>query len=270
MKYVAAVIVVIVMVVGSNGLAQTIGTNSTALAGIVSVLPHDPWALFHNPGALGDSSHLVVSSFLSTGEFGLRELRRIAGSLVVPLDGAGIGIGIDQFGFDLYKESSLFAGFGCVLDGGWSGGIGVQFRQLDIKGYGSDRSVLVHAGGLVRIAPMMTLGIEASNVTGSTIGTIRERLPQTLALGLRFEPSGHFVALGEVEKDVRYPAAAKIAVRQSLGSFVGISAGIAGHPSRFSAGVDVRYRGFTCSWAGYSHEDLGWTHHVGITVELSE
>jgi len=270
MKNVIVVIVISVMVAGSNGTAQTVGTNSTSLAGIVSVLPHDPWAPFHNPGALGDTVHVVVSSFLSTGEFGLHELRRIAAAFVLPLDGVGVGIGADQFGFDLYKESSLLAGFGAGFDGGWSGGMSVHIRQLDIKGYGTDRSVLIHAGGLVRIARMVVLGVSASNITGSTIGSIEERLPQTLALGLRFEPSGRFFAVGEIDKDVRYPAAVKIAVRQLLGAFFGISAGIADHPSRLSAGVEVRYKGFTCSWAGYSHEDLGWTHHVGITLELSK
>ena len=270
MKNFTVVTVIVAMVVGTSGMAQNVGTNSTSLAGIVSVLPHDPWALFHNPGALGDSFSVVFTSFLSNGEFGLHELRRVSASFILPLDGAGVGIGADQFGFDLYKESSLVAGFGLALDGGWSGGISMQLRQLDIKGYGTDRSVLIHAGGLVRIARMVTLGASASNITGSTIGTIKERLPQTLALGLRFEPSGSFFAAGEIEKDVRYPAAVKVAVCQSLGSFVGISAGLADHPSRVSAGIDVRYRGIICSWAGYRHEDLGWTHHVGITVELSK
>ena len=270
MKNFIIVAVIIIMVVVPNGVAQTVGTNSTSLAGITSVVPHDPWALFHNPGALGDSLPMTVTSFLSTGEFGLHELRRIAAAVVLPLEGAGVGIGADQFGFDLYKESSLLAGFGAGFDGGWSGGISVHIRQLDIKGYGTDRSVLIHAGSLITMTRMIVLGVSAMNITGSRIGTIRERLPQTLALGLRFEPSSDFFAVGEVEKDVRYPAAVKFAVHQSLGSFVGISAGLADHPQRLSAGIDVRYKGITCSWAGYSHEDLGWTHHVGITMELRQ
>jgi hypothetical protein len=251
---------------GSVALSQVIGTNAAALGGVESVLPHDTWSMYHNPAGLAQLKEFSLSSFLSPGEFGLSQLRRVAGSMVLPTSYGVLGLGADQFGFDLYRETSLLCGLGAEIADGCLIGMAMDYRMLGIKGYGSDRSVCIGMGGLVSLTSDIVLGFDAQNITGTTVGTRKERLPQSLALGVCYGSPEKFVGIAEVEKDIRYPVSWRFGIQQAIIDAVVLSMGLAEHPYRFSTGLAVRSRWISVAWSGDDSPDLGWTHYVEVNI----
>lgn len=239
-----------------------------ALAGSLSAVFGDVWSLYHNPAGLVSVDHFQSALFFIPQQFGLSELRTISFAAAFPLASIAFGAGADQFGFDLYKETTTSLALGKEIARSVSAGVVLRYQRLSIRGYGSTGTFLIDAGVGAKPLEEWTVGFIATNVAGERIGARKERLPRTVALGTGYIPFRDFLFTLEVEKDVRYPASIKVGVEQKVFECAALRCGIATRPDVVSVGFGLEFGDLLFGYATSGHPELGWTQSVELQLGL--
>ncbi len=246
------------------------GSKAIALGNAFVAIADNPWAVAYNPAGLGQLSSVSGAIFFVPRQFELAELKTTSIAAAVPLGLATLGLSVEQFGFELYKETNATIAAGRMLEWGLSAGIALNLHRISIERYGSTERLTVDLGLLSRVQDDLTFGFALKNATAATIGQTRERLPQTFLLGMRYGPWRDFLVTLEAEKDNRYPFVLKAGVEQRFFEILALRIGVSDNPDKFSAGIGARYSIIEFAYAGYSHQQLGWTHQVEISFRLGE
>ena len=246
------------------------GTKAVSLANSFVAMADNPWSIAYNAAGLAQVKSVEISTFFVPEQFGLQELKTVSVAAAFPLEFIVAGLELDQFGFELYKESSLRFGVGISIDPGLMGGATVNLERVSIERYGSTQTTTIDVGLLAKIQNDLRLGFSFHNVLGSTIGPSNERLPQIFLLGARYAFLSDLVLVAEVEKDIRYSPIIKGGMEKSIFDFLSIRIGVSNNPDKFSAGIGLRYANVDFGYAGYSHNDLSWTHQVEIGFVFGE
>lgn len=242
------------------------GAKAIALGNAFVAAAENAWSVHYNPAGLAHLPAVHGSAFSVPAQFGLGELRTMAVAAAVPLSFGGVAGTVSRFGFDLYRETHATLGFGTAIDWGVSGGLSVNLFSFSIERYGATRRVTLDAGLLAEASPGILLGFAMKNVTGTTIGASGERLPQILSFGSLFSPASGCSLIIELEKHTRHPFILKAGLEQWLFDVFALRAGVSDNPNRISAGFAARVAGVEFGYAGYSHNQLGWTHIVELSV----
>lgn len=244
------------------------GARPIALANAFVAVANDPWSASYNPAGLARVLALKGSLFLAPEQFGLAELRRISAAAAIPLGPASAGLILEQFGFKLYRETTLKIGVGKLLDEGVAGGLTVNLVRCSIERYGSATRATLDAGFLVDLVDDLHVGFDWKNVGSTTMGASGESFPQVQSVGISYDLSTESLALVELEKDIRHPFVVKAAIEQRFLDVLEVRFGVSNNPDKFSIGFGVHHDGFEFSYAGYSHSQLGWTHQIEVSFAL--
>jgi hypothetical protein len=245
------------------------GTRAIGLANAYVAIANDPWAVCYNPAGLGRISSIRLAAFFSPAQFGMSELRTVCAGASFPTTLGTVGTVIDHFGFDLYSETNVGLAFGMSVNEWITLGATTHIHRLAIQGYGTSARLVFDVGGIASVSEDVRLGWCWKNITQSTIGVRSEQLPQILSMGVCYEITEHSRLAAELEKDIRYPIIKKIGYEQQLFDNLYVRLGISDNPDKFSCGFGIRLSGCEFSYAGYSHQQLGWTHQVELSVLLS-
>jgi len=243
------------------------GAKAIALGNAFVAVADNPWAVAYNPAGLTQLTTFQGSVFFVPRQFDLPELKTAAVAAAYPFTFASCGVSLEQFGFDLYRETSVTVAAGRTIDWGVSAGISLNLQRISIERYGSTQCVTIDVGLLASALDNVTLGFALKNVAAAKIGANGERLPQTLLMGARFTPLSDFQLTVEMEKDTRFPFMVKAGVEQRFFDVFALRLGAASNPDKFSGGFGVRISMFELSYAGYSHAQLGWTHQLEISFQ---
>jgi hypothetical protein len=246
------------------------GVKAVGMANAFVALADNVWAIEYNPAGLTRVKRIDAALFIIPEQFGLPELRTRAIGIAVPCSFATIGSTIEQFGFDLFKETIWRTGIGISIDQYVSIGMSLNLHHLNVSHYGASRYVTFNGGILTRVFEYMSIGFRVQNVTRTTHGAFAEGLLHVGAFGICWCPRNDLTLSIELEKDIRYPASVKAGVEQIILGILKLRAGLANNPTKFSAGVAVQYSSLEFGYAGYSHADLGWTHQIELGIMLGE
>jgi hypothetical protein len=246
-----------------------VGARAISLANSYVAIADDPWAVFYNPAGLARISSLRASAFFSPALYGMNELRTLSAGATLPLDICTGGVAIDQFGYDLYRETTMSFAFGATVNEWVALGATTHIYRLAIKGYGVTTGFVFDAGGIASVTGDVRLGWCWKNFTQSAVGLRSEQLPQILSMGVCYEITNLSRITAELEKDMRHPIVKKFGYEQQIFGILSIRFGISDNPDKFSCGLGLRAAGIEFSYAGYSHPQLGWTHQVELAVLLS-
>jgi hypothetical protein len=260
MKILAFILLPTVLALGSENNGR--GTKAVSLANAFVAIADNPWSVSYNPAGLSQFTSIRLAGFVVPQQFGLTELKTSA----LAFAGGGIGITIEQFGFNLYRETLLGAGCGFTVGPDVALGATMNVQSTSIEGYGNAMSLTLDVGLLGRISDKVSIGFAFKNVTGSTIGEIGERLPQVLSLGGCYRPLEDFLIVGEIEKDIRFPTVLKAGIEQRILDIFNVRVGLSNNPDKVSAGISFSLSVVEFGYAGYSHPDLGWTHQIEVSV----
>jgi hypothetical protein len=244
------------------------GVKAVGMSNAFTAVSDNPWAIDYNPAGLLQVKNIQCSAFLVPGQFGMPELRTTALASAVPFSFGTIAFKAERFGFDLYNETEFGAAFGFGLNQSLTGGISFNYRYLAIARYGRTHNVILHGGILASALPNVKLGFTMNNITRATIGRSHEIIPQVCTLGASWYPIDDLLLSIELEKDTRYPASFKWGIEQLLFDALALRAGVANNPSKYSAGISIKYSIVEFGYAGYSHPDLDWTHQIEISFIL--
>jgi hypothetical protein len=245
------------------------GTRAIGVANAYVAIANDPWAVYYNPAGLAGTSPYQAAVFFSPAQFGMSELRTVCVGLTVPMSICTGDLVIDQFGYDLYRETSVSLGFGMSVSEWMALGVTTHLNRLAIVGYGAASRVVFDLGGIASIMENVRLGWCWKNITQTSVGVPSEKLPQIMTMGVCYEIAEHSRLTVELEKDIRYPIIKKFGCEQQLFDVLSLRLGISDNPDKFSCGVGIRVSGCEFSYAGYSHQQLGWTHQVELSFFLS-
>lgn len=243
------------------------GARSSGLGSAGVALPDSRWASL-NPASFAAALSASLHAYADQG-FGLAELRTGAVQLVYPFRSATAGLGAQTLGFDDFRVSNatlaLARGFTLGTSRRVEAGLALTLHHAQVAGYGSGSGLAFDAGVIVALLPDLRAGFSGRNVTASRLAGV-EPLPQTLAIGLAYQPEPRVQIVADVVKDTRFPASVRAGVEVLPASPIALRVGVGTQPSRFSAGAGVQVGPLRADLAASRHDVLGWTPAVELGV----
>ncbi len=245
--------------------AQTlpVGTRSLGMGGTYVALANSADAIFANPGGLAQLNRMELSLFYQR-PFGLSSLNYGAIAAVAPLRGFTAGVGLTALGNELFGEESLTAAVSLEYARRLFFGESISFLKTHIKGYGNAASPMLNLGAVFDISPSVRFGFAALNLNRAR--RAGETLPQSLTAGLTVKPAPKLLLSFEVYRDVRFDEEVRFGAEVQPLPALALRVGAGNHPDRFSAGLGVSAGRFRVDYAIFTHNELGATHQVSLTI----
>ncbi|MFQ5752725.1 MAG: helix-hairpin-helix domain-containing protein, partial [bacterium] len=120
----------------------------------------------------------------------------------------------------------------------------------------------------VPISSRINWGFLTKNFNRPVIGQANERLPQSFTTGISTQPTANVILNFEIYKDVRFSEELRFGAEFKPFNNLALRAGTANNPNRFSAGFGVRVWPLTLDYAFFTHNDLGVTHQMSLSIHI--
>ena len=280
------------LLIGAFSIAQAAGiftdrypsARLAAMGGSGVAIVNDAWAAFYNPAGLSRLNGQIVSTAYSR-LFNVHFLKNFFGAAATPLPAhfGNIAVGFEYFGVDfqgknisgeytlalshgfyLLKDihSSLAVGYSLKILH-WTLGASPQFGEL-----GSASTLGIDLGFQASVYQRTYVGFAITNINTPQIGKYTKYdLPQRIIVGLAYQPyEGVTTSLdfhrivGSQHTQVWGGTEFQIIPHLTL------RFGATTHPNRFTAGAGIRYRFFQLDYAFITHNELGDSHLINVTV----
>ena len=262
-------ITLILLVFCAKSFAQiNPGAKQVSLSHSGIALASDSYALFNNPAGLAQQNWREFSIFYSPSPFGLNKLANGAAVYHEPTKYGSFAIAYRNYGFELYKESNFFVSYSKRILQNFFVGITLNYQNLSIKNYGSDNSLTILIGGLAHITQNFRLGFAIDNITRSTIGKDDNQIPMIFNFGFSYTLLSKLIFNSAIEKEIDRNASLRVGIDYQIIRYLNLRIGAMNEPSSFSAGVGINYSIFEIDYGLFNHQDLGFTHQIGITLQF--
>lgn len=244
------------------------GAKQIALSHSDVAYANDAFAIFNNPAGLAQQNWREFSIYYSPSPFGLKQLANNSAVYHEPTNFGSFAIAYSNYGFELYKENSFLVSYSTNISKNIFLGTTFAYRNLSIKNYGSDNSLTVLLGGLIYLTPDLRIGFAFDNITHSTFGNSDNQIPMIFDLGLSYSLLSKLVINAAIEKEIDNNASLRVGIDYEIIKYLNLRIGAMNEPSSFSAGIGVNYSLFEIDYAVFNHQDLGFTHQFGITLQF--
>ncbi len=242
---------------------NTGGPRSAGLGGGGVALAGDAWCADRNPALLAEKSPRIGIAWQRL--FDLPEMSHLHLSGNFKISDFTAGVGIDQFGGKLYRETSLMVSLARSFSHVLSAGAQVSVNQVAIQHYGDAAAFGAVLGLSCQPIPELTAAAVWRNFPRSELGRWNSQMPEALHLGLALRlPRGNFVLdiVEESRFQTEYRFGAEAPVLPQLTFRVGSSF----EPVRPSVGFTVNVQRWNFHYAGDLHPELGPSHSLGLEV----
>lgn len=196
--------------------------------------------------------------------YNVPELRYGNGAMAFPYRAWGLGVGVDYFGGSLYSEMRVtINGARKFLDGHFAIGVSVHAYQISARNYESRSAWGISVG--VQYQPIANLHVAGAieNLNRPTIGGAEE-LPQTVRLGLQYQPVTALRAHVAVQKDSWFPPELALGVEYHLSEALSFQSGYSTRADVPSGGLLLAVGRVEIGYALQYHFDLGETHFFSV------
>ncbi|MBK8981924.1 MAG: hypothetical protein IPM38_06275 [Ignavibacteria bacterium] len=244
------------------------GARATGLNGAFTSLSNNSLAVFYNPSGLGQLKFREISVYYGPEIFGVSGLSQAALSYTEPTGLGVFGAGVKTFGFELYRELTFSLSYGNVIREKVFLGVNANYYDLSIKNYNSASAFGLDIGAMAYITDFMKWGFSAKNLSGSSIGISKEKIPQVYRTGFTFQPLSNLLMIIEAEKDVKYPLSFRSGFEYSVYDIADLRTGISTEPVSFSAGIGLNYNMFQIDYTVNNHQELGISHQGSVTLNF--
>ncbi len=244
------------------------GARQAALSNSDIALSDDVFSLFYNPAGLSQINWREAGVYYSPSPFGLSELANGFAAYNEPLPFGSAAIGGMTYGFDLYRENKITAGYSYNYNNKFFIGGAVNYHTVSIKNYGSDAAFYFNIGGLVYIADFLRWGFYFHNINRATFSAEENQIPVILGSGLSYDVLENISFNISVIKDLDRKASLNGGIEYNLNEYLSIRSGFSNEPSKFSAGIGIKYSLINFDYAMFTHQDLGLTHQAGIIIRF--
>jgi competence ComEA-like helix-hairpin-helix protein len=230
-----------------------VGARALGMGSAYVALSNTADAIFLNVGGLGRLTGTEVSLFYQK-PFGISELNYGTVAANFPIWNRRFGLGLLTFGNNLYREQALSIAYSHKYQNRFYYGLALRYQSISIEGYGSSGTVGLELGLVIPLSSRLDWGFIAKNVNRPTIGQANQHLPQTFSSGISSKALTNLILNFEIFKDVRFPAEARFGCEFRPFDNIALRAGVANHPSRFSAGLGLAIKRITIDYAFFTHQ----------------
>lgn len=246
-----------------------VGARSMSLAN-ASVALSDVWSYHHNPGAIAG---VEKTSFGVSYEnrFLLKELQSQAFVFAHPIKKGVMSLGVQSFGYSLYRTNKIGLGYALKLSDKIYAGVQLNYLSLKINGYGSKGTVSGEAGILAKINDQVSFGFSVLNLNqAKLVPEQNDRFSTYLRLGLVYHVSSKVILLAEAEKEIDSKLRPKGAMEYQFSEKFFLRIGAAANPVELTFGTGLVLNKMIKLDIGSAWDQrLGWSPHVGLTVDLN-
>ncbi|MGQ9644722.1 MAG: type IX secretion system membrane protein PorP/SprF [Ignavibacterium sp.] len=266
MKYLCTLILI-----SSMALAQfNPGAKQISLSNADVALSNDVFSVFNNPAGLSQLNWREIGIYYSPAPFGLSELANAYVAFVEPFNFGSVALGGMTYGFELYRETKIVAGYSYNYQNKFFAGAALNFHTLSIQNYGNDNAFYFNLGALVYLSDEFRFGFSFHNINRASFGNDDDQIPVVLNSGLSYDVLKSLSINVAIEKDIRYKTSFMFGVDYDLVEYLSLRSGFSNEPSRFSAGIGINYSFISLDYAMFTHNDLGLTHQVGLLVSFDK
>ncbi len=245
------------------------GAKSLGLAGAYSALSNSAWSLFANPAGLANVGFRELG-FFTTQPYGLSELRTISGVYAEPFSFGVLGFGVQQFGFDLYKETTVSGSFSHEISNSFSLGYTLNIHHAKIRNYGNATSFSLDAGFIYQPEEWLKISTSVFNMSQSTIGTSDEIIPSVVRVGTSFRVIQELNFTTELYKQTGEDSDLRFGLDFSLHDNISIYTGFSTNPDLAAAGMTLQFSGYQLDYSISNHSVLGITNGISIGFSFGE
>ncbi len=246
------------------------GAKQISLSHSDVALASDSYALFNNPAGLAQQNWREFSIYYSPSPFGINKLSNGAAVYHEPTKYGSFAVAYINYGFDLYKENTFFVSYSNMVLQNLFVGATLSYRNLSIKNYGSSNSLALLVGLLAHVTNNFRIGFTVDNVTRSTIGNEDNQIPMVFNFGLSYTLLSKLIFNAAIEKEIDKNASLRVGIDYQIIKYLNLRIGAMNEPSSFSAGIGINYSIFEIDYALFNHQDLGFTHQIGITLQFGD
>lgn len=244
------------------------GAKQIALSHSDVAYANDAFAIFNNPAGLAQQNWREFSIYYSPSPFGLKQLSNNSAVYHEPTNYGSFAIAYSNYGFELYKENAFFVSYSTNISKNIFFGTTFAYRNLSIKNYGNDNALTILLGGILYLTPDLRIGFEIDNITHSSFGNSDNQIPMVFDLGLSYSLLSKLVINTAIEKEIDNNTSLRVGIDYEIIKYLNLRIGAMNEPSSFSAGIGVNYSLFEIDYAVFNHQDLGFTHQFGITMQF--
>lgn len=245
-----------------------VGARANSLSNAV-IADVDAWSYFHNPGALGYLTKTTVGISYEN-RYLLKELQNQAAVYAQPLKAGVLSVGIQSFGFKVYRSNRFGIGYALKLHEKLAMGVQLNYQDVWVQNYDYVGTVTAELGLLSKITKRLSLGFSVMNINRARVSRVPDnRFGTFFRLGLKYDVSTIVGITVELEKEVRSKLRPKLGVDyQAVKNFY-LRIGAAYNPAEISFGIGYHFPMGLFLDAGSSwRQYLGWSPHIGLTYEF--
>jgi len=212
--------------------------------------------------------HTPSFSFFITRPFGLKELTYFSFAAVLPTSIGSFATGISEFGNKIYQEQSIVFNYSRSLNKSISLGLNFHYMKLHIKGYGSDFSLGLDFGFLVKLNSKLNWGFFTTNINRAEIGKSNEKLPQTFVTGVSLNTLNNLTINFDLYEELPFPLELRGGIEYIVFDKLALRTGFITETAEFCFGLGFISNRFSCDYAVNTHPDLGLTHQFSLQIVL--
>ncbi len=249
---------------GFERISQPTSVFSRAYSGTGMFAPD---ALWLNPASLGSLSSFSSSIYYSPSPFQLPQLSNYGIVIAQQYDGCSIALGLQSFGFSLYRESAGSLCTAKMITDEFSAGMNIHLYHLTIAKYGTSLSAVLDFGAIYSITEQWNIGFAMHNVTASSFG-VDDDIPQSLMTGISYRLDDQVVVNLDLVKDIRYELTYRAGMEFAPLEVITLRAGTDGVSGRLFGGIGIHINSILINYGVSAHPELGLTHSIGTTFSL--
>lgn len=271
MKYLYLFILILFVYFGAYSQGwQPVGARSNSLAN-ATVADVDTWSYYHNPGALGYMQKASVGISYEN-RFALKELQTQGLVYVQPLKVGVLSVGLQTFGYKVYRSDRFGIGYALKLHEKISMGVQLNYQDVWIRGYDYVGTVTAEIGLLAQITKDLTIGFSVLNLNRAKVADFaNDRFGTYIRLGLKYNVSDIVNIYVEAEKEFTSKIHPKVAVDYQVVKDFYIRVGGSYNPAEVTFGFGYNFKfGLRLDAGSAWTQFLGWSPHAGLTYNFKK
>ncbi|MEN8193526.1 MAG: hypothetical protein ABFS12_11965 [Bacteroidota bacterium] len=263
--------IIILLVIQFNSSAQiNPGAKQIALSHSTVAQANDVFALFNNPSAIAQQNWREIGIYYSPSPFGLSKLANGSAVYHEPTSFGHFSFGLSTYGFELYRESSIIVSYAYNFSNRFFLALTGKYNSLMIERYGNDNSLALSISALAYIVNNFRIGFFIDNVTRSSYGIEKDHIPVVMDLGFSYDLLRTVTLNAAIQKEIDRDASIRFGIEYEIIRYINLRLGAMNEPSSFSAGVGINYSLFEIDYAVFNHQDLGFTHQIGVIIQFGD
>ena len=250
----------------ANGDPFPIGARSWGLGNTVVALPvHE--SFFYNPAGIGYGTNTnLLASYHSRYDIPGLGNAAVGGTIHTPA--VNFGIGVEQFGDELYNE--VKGGIAVSRkQGRISLGVKVSYFQAAVQDLTAKSTILTELGVMADIRDNFRIGFHGYNLTGASLFA-SQNIPTVLRLGFSFQPFDQISLNAEAEKSTLYKFNVKTGIEYEIRKQLFIRSGINTLFRTFHFGTGLMLKQIRFDYAVNTSAALGLSHHLTLGVGINK